>query len=67
VRTLSSVSRRIIEKIEESEFPKEIKDMLKALLNVELRNFQIKSPLYGKDYDRIIMELAEARRRREDK
>ncbi|MBT0159059.1 hypothetical protein G4O51_03645 [Candidatus Bathyarchaeota archaeon A05DMB-2] len=64
---MSGVSRRIIETIEESEFPKEIKDMLKALLNVELRNSHIKSPLYGKDYDRIIMETAETRRRQESK
>jgi len=64
---LSSINKRIIETIEESKFNKEIKDLLKALLNVELRNFQIKSPLYGKDYDRIIMELAETSRRREVK
>jgi hypothetical protein len=67
VKIVSSVSRRIIETIEESEFPREIKDMLKALLNVELRNFQIKSPLYGKDYDRIIMQLAETHRHQEEK
>lgn len=64
---MSSINKRIIETIEESKFNKEIKDLLKALLNVELRNFQIKSPLYGKDYDRIIMELAETSRRREVK
>jgi len=63
---MSVVNRRIIETIEESDFPQEIKDMLKALLNVELRNFQIKSPLYGREYDRILMETAEIRRRRKD-
>ena len=64
---MSDVNRRIIETVEESKFPKEIKDLLKALLNIELRNFQIRNPLYGKDYDRVIAELAEARRRQEDK
>jgi len=64
---LSSVNRRILETVEESKFPPEIKDLLKALLNIELRNFQYKSPLYGKDYDRVIIELAEARRRKERK
>jgi hypothetical protein len=64
VRELSDVNRRIIETIEESESPKEIKELLRVLLNVELRNFQIRNPLYGKDYDRIITELVEARQRR---
>lgn len=64
MRELSDVNRRIIETIEESESPKEIKELLRVLLNVELRNFQIRNPLYGKDYDRIITELVEARQRR---
>jgi len=64
---LSAVNKRILETIEESEFPKEIKDLLKALLNVELKNNAQKYPLYSKDYDRIIMNLAEARKRKEGK
>jgi len=64
---LSNVNRRIIETIEESDFPKDIKNMLKTLLNIELRNSQFKNPLYGKDYDRAVIELAEARHRRESK
>jgi len=56
-----------LETIEDSKFPKDIKDLLKALLNVELKNFADKYPLYAKDYDRIIMNLAEARKRKEDK
>lgn len=67
MKKLSSVSRRILETIEESKFSDDIKDLLKALLNVELRNLQNKNPLYGKDYDRIIDELAEARKRQEVK
>ena len=63
---MSSVNKRILETIEESKFPKEIKDLLKALLNIELKNFATKYPLYSKDYDRIIMNLAEMRKTRED-
>jgi len=63
---MSSVNRRILDTIEESKFPREIKDLLKALLNIELKNFATKYPLYSKDYDRIIMNLAEARKTRED-
>jgi len=62
---MSSVNRRILETIEESNSPKEIKDLLKSLLNIELKNFATKYPLYSKDYDRIIMNLAEARKNRE--
>jgi hypothetical protein len=59
------VNKRIIDTIEGSNFPKEIKDLLKTLLNIELRNFQNKTFIYGKDYDRVIKELAESWRRRE--
>lgn len=64
---MSSVNRRILETIEESKFPKDIKELLKALLTVELRRFAEKNPLYGKDYDRIIMELAQKRGQRGNK
>jgi hypothetical protein len=59
------VNKRIIDTIEESNFPREVKDLLKTLLNIELRNFQNKMFLYGKDYDRVIKELTESFRRRE--
>jgi hypothetical protein len=61
---MSNVNRRIIDTIEAGNFPKEVKDLLKTLLNIELRNFQNRMFLYGKDYDRVIMELAESWRRR---
>ena len=59
---MSSVNKKILETIEESEFPEEIKELLKALLTIEIKNFASKYPLYSKDYDRIIMNLAESRR-----
>ena len=58
---MSSVNKRILETVEASNFPEEIKDLLKTLLNIELKNFATKYPLYSKDYDRIITNLAEAR------
>ncbi len=63
---MPSVNERILEAIEESKFSKEMKDLLKALLNIELKNLATKYPLYSKDYDRIITNLAEARKTRED-
>lgn len=63
---MSTVNKRIMETIQESSFPKEIKELLRVLLNIELRNFQNRNPLYSKEYDRIIMEFVETRRRRED-
>lgn len=61
---MSNVNKRIIDTIEESSFPKEVKDLLKTLLNIELRNFQDKTFFYAKDYDRVIKELADSFRRR---
>jgi len=62
---MSSVNKRILETIEEGDFPEDIKDLLKALLNIELKNFATKYPLYAKDYDRIITNLAEVRKYKE--
>jgi hypothetical protein len=53
---MSNVSKRILETIANSEFPRNIKDLLKTLLLIELRNFEDKSPRYGEDYDRAIKE-----------
>ena len=54
MKQLSSVNKRILNTIEESEFSKEIKDLLRALLMIELRNFGDKNPRYSEDYDRIV-------------
>lgn len=66
MKQLSSVNKRILDTIEESEFSKEIKDLLRALLMIELRNFGDKNPRYSEDYDRIVKKLAEAQGYRED-
>jgi len=54
---MSQINKRILNAIEKSNFPQEIKDLLKNLLMVELRNFEDKYPRYGEDYDRIIKKL----------
>jgi len=61
---MSSVNRKILDTIEESNFPRDIKDLLKALLTIEFRNLTGKYPFYAKDYDRNIVELAESYRKR---
>jgi hypothetical protein len=58
---LPNVNRRIIETIDQSSYPEDIKKMLKSLLTIELRNSQTKSSLYSRDYDRIISEISESR------
>jgi hypothetical protein len=63
---MSSVNKRILEAIAKSELPKNIKDLLKALLMIELRNFEDKIPRYGEDYDRAIKELPGEPEQRDD-
>lgn len=58
---MPNVNRRIIETIDQSKYPEDIKKMLKSLLTIELRNSQTKSSLYSRDYDRIISEISESR------
>ena len=58
---MTNVNKRIIETIDQSKYPEEIKKMLKSLLIIELRNSQNKSSLFSRDYDRIISEVAERR------
>ena len=55
---MSNVSKRILEMLGKSEFPKNIKDLLRTLLMIELRNFEDKNPRYAEDYDRTIKELS---------
>jgi hypothetical protein len=58
---LPNVNRRIIETIDQSKYPEDIKKMLKSLLTIELRNSQNRSSLFSRDYDRIISEISERR------
>jgi len=54
---MSEVNKRILDAIKKSNFSPEIKDLLRNLLMIELRNFEDKYPRYAEDYDRIIRKL----------
>lgn len=59
------VNRRILNKIEESEIQKEVKDFLKKILFIELENFESGYSRYSKRYEIEIMKYA--KRYKEDK
>lgn len=63
---LPNINRRILETIERSKYPKEVKDLLRSLLAIELKNFSDKNPRYGEDYDRVIKEIARKQSDKED-
>jgi hypothetical protein len=54
---MSRVNRKILEAIEESHFAQDMKDFLRTLLMVELRNVGDKRPRYSEDYDRAIRKF----------
>lgn len=55
---MSNINRRILKTIEESDFEENIKELLKTLLAIELRNMADKTIRYAEDYDRAIKRLA---------
>jgi hypothetical protein len=63
---MSNVNRRILKTIEESNFDENIKELLKTLLAIELRNMADKTIRYSEDYDRSIKRLAGLTEKRED-
>ena len=58
---MSSVNKKILEAIEEADFPQDIKDFLKSLLMIELRIFGDRRPRYSEDYERVINKFVEKR------
>jgi len=58
---MSSVNKKILETIEEADFPQDIKDFLKNLLMIELRIFGDRQPRYSEQYDRVISSFVEKR------
>jgi hypothetical protein len=63
---VSSVNRRIIETIDESKFDDKIKELLKTLLMIELKNMADKSVRFSEDYDRSIKRLSRVEENQED-
>jgi hypothetical protein len=58
---LQGINKKILETIEESKYPNDIKELLLALLNIENRNKYDQYPRYAEDYDRKIKEVARKR------
>ena len=56
------MNKRILKTIEESDFPDDIKSLLKALLAIELRNLGDSKPLYSEEYDRNIKKFSKNER-----
>lgn len=57
-RFLMSVSKRIIETIEKSSASKEVKELVKTLLVIELRNSERGEQRYSEEYDRAIKRIS---------
>jgi len=49
-----NISKKIIEKIKKSEYSDEVKQFLRSLLVIELRNMETGDPRYSKEYERNI-------------
>jgi hypothetical protein len=54
---LPGINKKMLETIEKSDYPEDIKELLKALLNIELKLAGDKKPRYSEDYDRKIKEV----------
>jgi hypothetical protein len=52
-----SVSKRLLEAIDKSENSDEIKELLKTLLFIELRNSERGDLHYSEEYDRVIKRI----------
>jgi len=59
---MSGINQRLLNAIEAGDYKPEIKELLKNLLAIELRNFNDNYPRYSEDYERIIIRISEKRR-----
>jgi hypothetical protein len=64
---MSNVNKRILKTIEESKFEENIKELLKTLLAIELKNMADKTLRYAEDYDRNLKRLSGVREEQGDK
>jgi hypothetical protein len=55
---MSTVNKRIFETLEKTNYSKEVKELIRTLLMIELRNSGDKAPRYTEDYDRLIKKFA---------
>jgi hypothetical protein len=63
---MSKVNKRIFETIERASFSKDIQDLLKTLLVIELKNSATRNIRYGEDYDRAIKKFSGIREQRDE-
>jgi hypothetical protein len=55
---MSTVNKRILDTIAKSNYPDEVKQLIRTLLIIELRNAGDKNPHYSEDYDRQIKKFS---------
>lgn len=58
---MPNINKKILEAVEEADFPQDMKAFLKDLLMIELRIFGDRKPRYSEDYDRVINRFVEKR------
>ena len=61
---MSEINKRLIKTLEESDYEFKIKELLKKLLFIELRNYNNNYPRYGEDYERIIIDLIDKKEKK---
>ena len=54
---MPKVNKRIVDKINESVYDKNIKDFLRSILFIELERLIKGISLYGREYDRCILKF----------
>jgi len=54
-----SFNKRIIETISKDDCDEVVKELLRSLLYLEIRNYDTSKSTYSKEYDKIIKELSE--------
>jgi len=59
---MSDINDRLIKYIDEVSCEENIREFIKQLLFIELRNFNNNYPRYGEDYERIIINTTKKRR-----
>lgn len=59
METVYNINRKILKTIENSDYDEEVKELLRALLTIELNNYGDSHARYSEDYDRQIIKAFE--------
>lgn len=57
-----TINKKIIEKIKKSEISDEVKQFLRSIIVIELRNMETGDPRYSKEYERNIQIYSKRRK-----